>query len=173
MKKDQSHQHLLLLRTSCPTVMSADMSSYTKAMSGVSSVCLVGGFPELQMKMRSVLRLEMEAVRFLKEEPHKMDSMLKRVKALTEALSGLRRCSITSLSYVTVTFGRRITLTALYQQVCFRVNNPSQTSPGGASKDPGNRSGFPEDPEPPELPQTPASVLGQTSSHTLSLRWSG
>lgn len=41
--------------------------------------------------MRSVLRLEMEAVRFLKEEPHKMDSMLKRVKALTEALSSLRR----------------------------------------------------------------------------------
>nr|XP_057923122.1 sickle tail protein isoform X2 [Doryrhamphus excisus] len=49
-------------------------------------------FPELQVKMRSVLRLEMDAVRFLKEEPHKMDSMLKRVKALTEALSSLRRC---------------------------------------------------------------------------------
>ncbi|XP_054624283.1 sickle tail protein-like [Dunckerocampus dactyliophorus] len=48
-------------------------------------------FPELQVKMRSVLRLEMDAVRFLKEEPHKMDSMLKRVKALTEALSSLRR----------------------------------------------------------------------------------
>lgn len=41
--------------------------------------------------MRSVLRVEVEAVRFLKEEPHKMDSMLKRVKALTEALSALRR----------------------------------------------------------------------------------
>ncbi|XP_061746436.1 sickle tail protein-like isoform X2 [Nerophis ophidion] len=48
-------------------------------------------FPELQVKMRSMLRLEMDAVRFLKEEPHKMDSMLKRVKALTEALSSLRR----------------------------------------------------------------------------------
>ncbi|XP_029930713.1 sickle tail protein isoform X2 [Myripristis murdjan] len=49
-------------------------------------------FPQLQVKMRSVLRAEVEAVRFLKEEPHKMDSMLKRVKALTEALSTLRRC---------------------------------------------------------------------------------
>uniref|UniRef100_A0A3Q1CXY4 Si:ch211-207d6.2 n=1 Tax=Amphiprion ocellaris TaxID=80972 RepID=A0A3Q1CXY4_AMPOC len=53
---------------------------------------LKGVFPELQVKMRSVLRLEVEAVRFLKEEPHKMDSMLKRVKALTEILSSLRRC---------------------------------------------------------------------------------
>ena len=35
--------------------------------------------------------MEVEAVRFLKEEPLKMDSMLKRVRALTETLSGLRR----------------------------------------------------------------------------------
>ncbi|XP_046882745.1 sickle tail protein isoform X1 [Hypomesus transpacificus] len=48
-------------------------------------------YPSLQGKMRTVLRVEVEAVRFLKEEPLKMDSMLKRVKALTETLSGLRR----------------------------------------------------------------------------------
>ncbi|XP_068456196.1 sickle tail protein-like [Clinocottus analis] len=59
---------------------------------GEALAILKAEFPELQVKMRSVLRLEVEAVRFLKEEPHKMDSMLKRVKALTEALSGLRRC---------------------------------------------------------------------------------
>ncbi|XP_049930722.1 sickle tail protein homolog isoform X1 [Epinephelus moara] len=59
---------------------------------GETLAILKGEFPELQVKMRSVLRLEVEAVRFLKEEPHKMDSMLKRVKALTEALSSLRRC---------------------------------------------------------------------------------
>ncbi|XP_052319742.1 sickle tail protein-like isoform X3 [Oncorhynchus keta] len=53
---------------------------------------LKGEFPSLQGKMRTILRGEVEAVHFLKEEPHKMDSMLKRVKALTEALSGLRRC---------------------------------------------------------------------------------
>ena len=51
-----------------------------------------GEYPALQTKMRAVLRVEVEAVRFLKEEPHKMDSMLKRVKALTETLSCLRRC---------------------------------------------------------------------------------
>ncbi len=50
-----------------------------------------GEFPALQMKMRAVLKVEVEAVRFLKEEPYKMDSMLKRVKALTDTLSGLRR----------------------------------------------------------------------------------
>ncbi|XP_061784249.1 sickle tail protein homolog isoform X2 [Nerophis lumbriciformis] len=59
---------------------------------GQTLAALKEEFPELQVKMRSMLRLEMDAVRFLKEEPQKMDSMLKRVKALTEALSSLRRC---------------------------------------------------------------------------------
>uniref|UniRef100_A0A673K5A6 Si:ch211-207d6.2 n=1 Tax=Sinocyclocheilus rhinocerous TaxID=307959 RepID=A0A673K5A6_9TELE len=58
---------------------------------GEALATLKGDFPALQMKMRAVLRVEVEAVRFLKEEPHKMDSMLKRVKALTDTLSGLRR----------------------------------------------------------------------------------
>ncbi|XP_059419598.1 sickle tail protein homolog [Carassius carassius] len=58
---------------------------------GEALATLKGEFPALQMKMRAVLRVEVEAVRFLKEEPHKMDSMLKRVKALTDTLSGLRR----------------------------------------------------------------------------------
>ncbi|MEQ2258447.1 hypothetical protein XENORESO_019731, partial [Xenotaenia resolanae] len=57
---------------------------------GEALAVLKGEFPLLQAKMRSVLRLEVEAVRFLKEEPHKMDSMLTRVKALTETLSSLR-----------------------------------------------------------------------------------
>ncbi|XP_077392062.1 uncharacterized protein LOC144030031 isoform X2 [Festucalex cinctus] len=65
---------------------------------GETLAILKGEFPELQVKMRSVLRLEMDAVRFLKEEPHKMDYMLKRVKALTEALSSLRRCVSESTS---------------------------------------------------------------------------
>lgn len=54
-------------------------------------VCVFPGeFPALQSKMQAVLRMEVEAVRFLKEEPQKMDNMLKRVKALTETLSCLR-----------------------------------------------------------------------------------
>ncbi|XP_049603154.1 sickle tail protein homolog isoform X2 [Syngnathus scovelli] len=65
---------------------------------GETLAILKGEFPELQVKMRSVLRLEIDAVRFLKEEPHKMDWMLKRVKALTEALSSLRRCVSESTS---------------------------------------------------------------------------
>uniref|UniRef100_UPI0037E9348A sickle tail protein-like n=1 Tax=Semicossyphus pulcher TaxID=241346 RepID=UPI0037E9348A len=59
---------------------------------GEALAVLKGEFPELQVKLRSVLRLEVDAVRFLKEEPHKMDAMLKRVRGLTEALSSLRRC---------------------------------------------------------------------------------
>lgn len=54
-------------------------------------VCVSSGkFPALQSRMQSVLRMEVEAVRFLKEEPQKMDNMLKRVKALTDSLSCLR-----------------------------------------------------------------------------------
>nr|XP_023009867.1 sickle tail protein homolog [Maylandia zebra] len=59
---------------------------------GETLAILKGEFPELQMKMRLVLRQEVEAMRFLKEAPLKMDSMLKRVTALTDTLSSLRRC---------------------------------------------------------------------------------
>ncbi|XP_048468050.1 sickle tail protein isoform X2 [Rhincodon typus] len=56
--------------------------------------CLAGlkaEFPTLQNKMRAVLRVEVEAVKFLKEEPHKLESLLKRVKSMTEVLTDLRR----------------------------------------------------------------------------------
>ncbi|XP_055007432.1 sickle tail protein-like [Boleophthalmus pectinirostris] len=52
---------------------------------------LKGEFPQLQSRMCSVLRLEVEVVRFLKEEPLKMDSMLSRIRNLTEELSSLHR----------------------------------------------------------------------------------
>lgn len=58
-------------------------------------VCVSSGeFPALQTRMRAVLRVEVEAVKFLKEEPHKLDSMLKRVRTLTETLGSLRRWSL-------------------------------------------------------------------------------
>lgn len=41
--------------------------------------------------MRAILRIEVEAVRFLKEEPHKLDSLLKRVRSMTDVLTMLRR----------------------------------------------------------------------------------
>ncbi|XP_059380431.1 sickle tail protein homolog isoform X10 [Carassius carassius] len=58
---------------------------------------LKGEFPGLQSHMRAVLRVEVEAVKFLKEEPHKLDSMLKRVRTLTDTLSNLRRSATDSL----------------------------------------------------------------------------
>ncbi|XP_053477827.1 sickle tail protein isoform X2 [Ictalurus furcatus] len=64
---------------------------------GESLATLKGEFPALQGRMRAVLRVEVEAVKFLKEEPHKLDSMLKRVKSLTETLSTLRRCATKGL----------------------------------------------------------------------------
>ncbi|XP_031652116.1 sickle tail protein homolog isoform X10 [Oncorhynchus kisutch] len=64
---------------------------------GESLAGLRGEFPPLQTRMRSVLRVEVDAVKFLKEEPHKLDSMLKRVKCLTETLSSLRRCATTPI----------------------------------------------------------------------------
>ncbi|MCJ8728335.1 hypothetical protein PDJAM_G00003210 [Pangasius djambal] len=64
---------------------------------GESLAALKGEFPALQGQMQAVLRVEVEAVKFLKEEPHKLDSMLKRVKSLTESLSTLRRCATEGL----------------------------------------------------------------------------
>ncbi|KAI5620613.1 sickle tail protein-like isoform X3, partial [Silurus asotus] len=64
---------------------------------GESLAALKGEFPALQGRMRAVLRVEVEAVKFLKEEPHKLDSMLRRVKSLTETLSTLRRCATEGL----------------------------------------------------------------------------
>ncbi|KAI3375392.1 hypothetical protein L3Q82_021878, partial [Scortum barcoo] len=89
--------HLQRSSASCPgqlpiTLRDVEEGAVNLRRVGEALAILKGEFPELQLKMRSVLRLEVEAVRFLKEEPHKMDSMLKRVKALTEALSSLRRC---------------------------------------------------------------------------------
>lgn len=54
-------------------------------------VIFAGEFPTLQNKMRAILRIEVEAVRFLKEEPHKLDSLLKRVRSMTDILTMLRR----------------------------------------------------------------------------------
>uniref|UniRef100_A0A6I8PGH4 SRC kinase signaling inhibitor 1 n=1 Tax=Ornithorhynchus anatinus TaxID=9258 RepID=A0A6I8PGH4_ORNAN len=48
-------------------------------------------FPGLQSKMRVVLRVEVEAVKFLKEEPHRLDGLLKRCKSVTDALAQARR----------------------------------------------------------------------------------
>ncbi|XP_041087279.1 SRC kinase signaling inhibitor 1-like [Polyodon spathula] len=48
-------------------------------------------FPSLQSKMRVVLRVEVEAVKFLKEEPQRLDVLLKRCKSVMDTLTNLRR----------------------------------------------------------------------------------
>lgn len=48
-------------------------------------------FPSLQSKMRVVLRVEVEAVKFLKEEPNRLDGLLKRCKTVTDTLAQIRR----------------------------------------------------------------------------------
>uniref|UniRef100_A0AAQ4S400 Uncharacterized protein n=1 Tax=Gasterosteus aculeatus aculeatus TaxID=481459 RepID=A0AAQ4S400_GASAC len=75
------------------TLKDVEEGAVTLRKVGESLAGLKGEFPALQTKMRSVLRVEVEAVKFLKEEPHKLDSMLKRVKSLTDTLNGLRRCA--------------------------------------------------------------------------------
>ncbi|KAF7665191.1 hypothetical protein LDENG_00149910 [Lucifuga dentata] len=60
-------------------------------MLGETLTELKNQFPSLQSKMRVVLRVEVEAVKFLKEEPHRLDALLKRCNAMTDALSALRR----------------------------------------------------------------------------------
>ncbi|XP_078807861.1 SRC kinase signaling inhibitor 1 isoform X7 [Oryzias latipes] len=48
-------------------------------------------FPGLQSKMRVVLRVEVEAVKFLKEEPHRLDALLKRCKTINDTLTTMRK----------------------------------------------------------------------------------
>ncbi|KAK1795413.1 hypothetical protein P4O66_010586 [Electrophorus voltai] len=75
----------------CVTLKEVEEGAISLRKVGEHLAGLKGEFPGLQARMRAVLRVEVEAVKFLKEEPHKLDSMLKRVKALTDALSTLRR----------------------------------------------------------------------------------
>ncbi|RVE61400.1 hypothetical protein OJAV_G00170250 [Oryzias javanicus] len=56
---------------------------------GEAVASLKNKFPEVQRKLKPVLTLELEAVRFLKEEPQKLESMLKRVQALAATLGSL------------------------------------------------------------------------------------
>ncbi|XP_051989627.1 sickle tail protein homolog isoform X2 [Xyrauchen texanus] len=97
---------------------------------GEALASLKGEFPALQMKMRTVLRVEVEAVRFLKEEPHKMDSMLKRVKALTDTLSGLRRYGTESHNHASdAVSAKAVTADAFTFVEEFRSTQPVRDSP--------------------------------------------
>ncbi|XP_033841002.1 SRC kinase signaling inhibitor 1-like isoform X4 [Periophthalmus magnuspinnatus] len=62
-------------------------------------------FPSLQSKMRVVLRVEVEAVKFLKEEPYRLEALLKRCNNMTDALSLLRSVLLSPFMYRQVTEG--------------------------------------------------------------------
>ncbi|XP_071341153.1 sickle tail protein homolog isoform X19 [Trachinotus anak] len=85
LQKDSAATHRVV------TLKDVEEGAMTLRKVGESLAGLKGEFPALQTRMRAVLRVEVEAVKFLKEEPHKLDSMLKRVKSLTDTLSSLRR----------------------------------------------------------------------------------
>lgn len=62
------------------------------ALSPAHSFCPAPAhFPGLQSKMRVVLRVEVEAVKFLKEEPQRLDGLLKRCRGVTDMLAQIRR----------------------------------------------------------------------------------
>ncbi|XP_036043341.1 sickle tail protein homolog isoform X3 [Onychomys torridus] len=85
LKKDSSSAGRVV------TLKDVEDGAFLLRQVGEAVATLKGEFPTLQNKMRAVLRIEVEAVRFLKEEPHKLDSLLKRVSSMTGVLTVLRR----------------------------------------------------------------------------------
>ncbi|KAF3704031.1 SRC kinase signaling inhibitor 1 SNAP-25-interacting protein [Channa argus] len=73
------------------TEQDVEQKSKELRMLGETLTELKNQFPSLQSKMRVVLRVEVEAVKFLKEEPHRLEALLKRCNTMTDALSMLRR----------------------------------------------------------------------------------
>lgn len=75
------------------TALSAALSPPPLSCSPLGSLLPVPSahFPGLQSKMRVVLRVEVEAVKFLKEEPQRLDGLLKRCRGVTDMLAQIRR----------------------------------------------------------------------------------
>ncbi|CAN9506342.1 unnamed protein product [Ophioblennius macclurei] len=121
------------------TLKDVEEGAVTLRKVGESLAGLKGEFPALQTRMRAVLRVEVEAVKFLKEEPHKLDSMLKRVKSLTDTLSSLRR-SATELSQK----GLDPSVNASLESSAAAASGEAHAEPPSASSQPGSASAPPE-----------------------------
>ncbi|XP_036408334.1 SRC kinase signaling inhibitor 1-like isoform X4 [Megalops cyprinoides] len=85
IQKDSSVNHRLV------TVQELEEKAVVLRKLGETLTELKNQFPSLQSKMRVVLRVEVEAVKFLKEEPQRLDALLKRCKTITDTLATLRR----------------------------------------------------------------------------------
>uniref|UniRef100_A0A8B9NUK6 SRC kinase signaling inhibitor 1 n=1 Tax=Apteryx owenii TaxID=8824 RepID=A0A8B9NUK6_APTOW len=85
IQKDLAHNHRLI------PVQELEEKAVVLKQLGETLTDLKAQFPSLQSKMRVVLRVEVEAVKFLKEEPNRLDSLLKRCKTVTDTLAQIRR----------------------------------------------------------------------------------
>ncbi|XP_019494281.1 PREDICTED: SRC kinase signaling inhibitor 1 isoform X2 [Hipposideros armiger] len=85
IQRDVSHNHRLV-----PGPELEEKALVLKQL-GETLTELKAHFPALQSKMRVVLRVEVEAVKFLKEEPQRLDGLLKRCRGVTDTLAQLRR----------------------------------------------------------------------------------
>ncbi|XP_029977515.1 SRC kinase signaling inhibitor 1-like [Sphaeramia orbicularis] len=87
------------------TEQDVDQKSKELRILGETLTELKNQFPSLQSKMRVVLRVEVEAVKFLKEEPYRLEALLKRCNTMTDALSTLRSVFFPPFMYRQVTEG--------------------------------------------------------------------
>ncbi|XP_067397283.1 SRC kinase signaling inhibitor 1 isoform X4 [Emydura macquarii macquarii] len=85
IQKDVVHNHQLI------PVQDLEEKAVVLKQLGETLTELKAHFPSLQSKMRVVLRVEVEAVKFLKEEPHRLDGLLKRCKTVMDMLAQIRR----------------------------------------------------------------------------------
>ncbi|XP_063107527.1 SRC kinase signaling inhibitor 1 isoform X4 [Cavia porcellus] len=85
IQRDASHSHRLV-----PGPELEEKALVLKQL-GETLTELKAHFPGLQSKMRVVLRVEVEAVKFLKEEPQRLDGLLKRCRSVTDTLAQIRR----------------------------------------------------------------------------------
>ncbi|CAG02795.1 unnamed protein product [Tetraodon nigroviridis] len=85
IQKESSVNHKLL------SVQELEEKTNVLRKLGETLTELKNQFPGLQSKMRVVLRVEVEAVKFLKEEPHRLDALLKRCKTITDTLTAMRK----------------------------------------------------------------------------------
>ncbi|XP_062485761.1 SRC kinase signaling inhibitor 1 isoform X11 [Pezoporus occidentalis] len=85
IQKDLTHNHRLV------PVQELEEKAVVLKQLGETLTDLKAQFPSLQSKMRVVLRVEVEAVKFLKEEPNRLDGLLKRCKTVTDTLAQIRR----------------------------------------------------------------------------------
>uniref|UniRef100_A0A6I8QD23 SRC kinase signaling inhibitor 1 n=1 Tax=Xenopus tropicalis TaxID=8364 RepID=A0A6I8QD23_XENTR len=85
IKKDLTHNRHLI------SVRELEEKAVVLRQLGETLTELKAQFPSLQSKMRVVLRVEVEAVKFLKEEPQRLDGLLKRCKNVTDTLAQIRK----------------------------------------------------------------------------------